>query len=89
MTSTTFKPADYQLVKYTYFDNTLRKVGIVKHPSPDGGIESTIKDVRRFYHAFFTQIKYCKTQTPLIAKYSTWIVNITELMVVEFELAPQ
>lgn len=57
MLSTTFKPIylhENQSVKYTYqYDSTLREVGIIEHPSPDGGIESTVKDVHRFYQALF------------------------------------
>lgn len=57
MKSTTFKPRNsfkHQSIRYTYqYDNVLRKVGITEHPSPDGGIESTVDDVQRFYRALF------------------------------------
>ncbi|WP_218355201.1 serine hydrolase [Alteromonas lipotrueiana] len=57
MTATTFEPSnshDHQSVKYTYqYDSTLSEVDLVEHPSPDGGIESTVRDVHRFYQALF------------------------------------
>lgn len=38
----------------------MRKVGINEHPSPDGGIESTVVDVQRFYRALFYSNKLLK-----------------------------
>ena len=64
MTSTTFRPVnshEYQSIRYTYQHNgKLRKVGVTEHPSPDGGIESTVVDVQRFYRALFYSNKLLK-----------------------------
>jgi CubicO group peptidase (beta-lactamase class C family) len=64
MTSTTFRPVnshEYQSIRYTYLHNgKLRKVGVTEHPSPDGGIESTVVDVQRFYRALFYSNKLLK-----------------------------
>lgn len=72
MSSTTFKPLNshkHQSVRYTYqYDNMLRKVGVTEHPSPDGGIESTVKDVQRFYRALFYTDKILKNTAPLNRK---------------------
>lgn len=69
MTSTTFEPLNShknQSVRYTYqYDSTLRKVGVTEHPSPDGGIESTVGDVQRLYRALF--------YTDKILKNSDWL----------------
>jgi len=57
MSSTTFRPLalhQHQSKRYAYqYDSVLRHVGVTEHPSPDGGIESTVEDVQRFYHALF------------------------------------
>lgn len=57
MSSTTFRPAnshEYQSTRYTYqYNGNLRRVGVTEHSSPDGGIESTVVDVQRFYRALF------------------------------------
>ncbi len=43
-----------QSLKYTYrYDQTQRPVGQVEHHSPDGGLESTARDVLSFYRALF------------------------------------
>jgi|TARA_Y100001956_G_scaffold9577_1_gene8248 CubicO group peptidase (beta-lactamase class C family) len=72
MTDTTFEPSyshDHQSVKYTYqYDSTLREVGVVEHPSPDGGIESTIRDVHRFYKALFYTDKLLQNSNPINRK---------------------
>ena len=64
MSSTTFRPInshEYQSIRYTYQHNgNLRKVGVTEHPSPDGGIESTVVDVQRFYRALFYNNKLLK-----------------------------
>lgn len=64
MSSTTFKPVNsdkHQSIRYTYqYDNMLKKVGVTEHPSPDGGIESTVEDVQRFYRALFYTDKLLK-----------------------------
>jgi len=64
MTSTTFRPVnshEYQSIRYTYQHNgKLRKVGVTEHPSPDGGIVSTVVDVQRFYRALFYSNKLLK-----------------------------
>ena len=64
MSSTTFRPVnshEYQSVRYTFqYNGNLRKVGIIEHPSPDGGIESTVVDVQRFYRALFYSNKLLK-----------------------------
>ena len=64
MSSTTFRPVnshEYQSIRYTYQHNgKLRKVGVTEHPSPDGGIESTVVDVQRFYRALFYSNKLLK-----------------------------
>lgn len=64
MTSTTFRPVnshENQSIRYTYQHNgKLRKVGVTEHPSPDGGIESTVVDVQRFYRALFYSNKLLK-----------------------------
>lgn len=64
MSSTTFRPVnshEYQSVRYTFqYNGNLRKVGIIEHPSPDGGIESTVVDVQRFYRALFYSDKLLK-----------------------------
>jgi CubicO group peptidase (beta-lactamase class C family) len=65
MSSTTFKPMSYhehQSIRYTYkYNNTLKRIGITEHPSPDGGIESTIIDVQQFYRALFYTDKLLKS----------------------------
>ena len=57
MTSTTFRPVSshpHQSIRYSYqYNGSLRKVGVAEHPGPDGGIESTVADVQRFYRALF------------------------------------
>ncbi|WOI38609.1 serine hydrolase domain-containing protein [Alteromonas sp. CI.11.F.A3] len=72
MTDTTFEPShshDHQSVKYTYqYDSTLREVGVVEHPSPDGGIESTVRDVHRFYKALFYTNKLLQNSNPINRK---------------------
>lgn len=64
MSSTTFKPMNYhehQSIRYTYkYNNTLKRVGVTEHPSPDGGIESTVIDVQQFYRALFYTDKLLK-----------------------------
>ncbi|WP_371379371.1 serine hydrolase [Thalassotalea aquiviva] len=69
MALTTFKPFNShhnQSVRYTYqYDSTLRKVGVTEHPSPDGGIESTVGDVQRFYRALFYTDKILKNSDSL------------------------
>ena len=64
MYSTTVKPNnshEYQSIRYTYqYNSSLRKVGITEHASPDGGIESTVVDVQRFYRALFYSDKLLK-----------------------------
>lgn len=64
MSSTTFRPVnshEYQSIRYTYqYNGNLRKVGVTEHPSPDGGIESTVVDVQRFYRALFYSNKLLK-----------------------------
>lgn len=64
MTSTTFEPFNShknQSVRYTYqYDSALRKVGVTEHPSPDGGVESTVGDVQRLYRALFYSDKILK-----------------------------
>lgn len=69
MSSTTFKPINshrHQSIRYTYqHDNMLRQVGVTEHPGPDGGIESTVADVQRFYRALFYTDKLLKNSDPL------------------------
>ncbi|WP_249935927.1 serine hydrolase [Pseudoalteromonas sp. S3785] len=64
ISSTTFKPMNYhehQSIRYTYkYNNTLKRVGVTEHPSPDGGIESTVIDVQQFYRALFYTDKLLK-----------------------------
>ncbi|TMO81460.1 serine hydrolase [Pseudoalteromonas sp. S3776] len=64
MSSTTFKPMNYhehQSIRYTYkYNNTLKRVGVTEHPSPDGGIESTVIDVQQFYRTLFYTDKLLK-----------------------------
>lgn len=64
MSSTTFRPVnshEYQSVRYTFqYNGNLRKAGVTEHPSPDGGIESTVVDVQRFYRALFYSDKLLK-----------------------------
>ena len=64
MSSTTFKFMNYhehQSIRYTYkYNNTLKQVGVTEHPSPDGGIESTVIDVQQFYRALFYTDKLLK-----------------------------
>ena len=44
----------HQSTRYTYrYHNVLSPVGITEHPSPDGGLESTVVDVWRFYRSLF------------------------------------
>lgn len=43
-----------QSIRYSYmYDGTLREAGVLEHPSPDGGIESTVHDVQKFYRELF------------------------------------
>ncbi len=69
MPSTTFKPISshkHQSIRYTYqYDGKLSKVGVTEHPSPDGGIESTVVDVQRFYRALFYTDKLLKNSDSL------------------------
>ncbi|MFT6897432.1 MAG: CubicO group peptidase (beta-lactamase class C family) [Paraglaciecola sp.] len=55
--NTSFKvhtSAKHQSTRYTYlYDGSLKEVGVTEHPSPDGGIESTVKDVQKFYRELF------------------------------------
>ncbi|MFQ3218430.1 MAG: CubicO group peptidase (beta-lactamase class C family) [Paraglaciecola sp.] len=55
--NTSFKvdsSAKHQSTRYTYlYDGSLKEVGVTEHPSPDGGIESTVKDVQEFYRELF------------------------------------
>jgi CubicO group peptidase (beta-lactamase class C family) len=64
MPSTTVRPDsshEYQSTRYTYqYNGNLRKAGVTEHPSPDGGIESTVVDVQRFYRALFYSDKLLK-----------------------------
>lgn len=64
MSSTTVRPDnshEYQSTRYTYqYNGNLRKTGVTEHPSPDGGIESTVVDVQRFYRALFYSDKLLK-----------------------------
>jgi CubicO group peptidase (beta-lactamase class C family) len=64
MPSTTVRPDsshEYQSTRYTFqYNGNLRKAGVTEHPSPDGGIESTVVDVQRFYRALFYSDKLLK-----------------------------
>lgn len=55
--NTSFKvepAAKHQSSRYTYlYDGTLIEVGVTEHSSPDGGIESTVQDVQKFYRELF------------------------------------
>ena len=43
-----------QSIRYSYmYDGTLKEAGVLEHPSPDGGIESTVHDVQKFYRELF------------------------------------
>ena len=43
-----------QSTRYTYlYNGAIKEVGVTEHPSPDGGIESTVQDVQRFYRELF------------------------------------
>ncbi len=57
MNNTSFKVDtnyQYQSKRYSYsYDNSLKEVGVTEHPGPDGGIESSIDDIHRFYRALF------------------------------------
>lgn len=72
MSSTTFKPLkshEHQSIRYAYqYDNELRQTGVTEHPSPDGGLESTVVDVQRFYRALFYTDKILKNSDPLNRK---------------------
>ncbi|MCU7553785.1 beta-lactamase family protein [Alteromonas sp. ASW11-19] len=72
MSSTTFQPINshkHQSIRYTYqYDNVLRRAGITEHPSPDGGMESTVEDVQRFYRALFYTDKLLTNSDPLNRK---------------------
>ena len=72
MASTTFKASnsfEHQSVRYTYqYDNSLKKVGITEHPSPDGGIESTVADVHRFYYSLFYTDELLQISNPINRK---------------------
>jgi hypothetical protein len=54
-TSFTAKPnSPNQSLRYTYlYNDTLKKVTVHEHPGPDGGIESTVFDIQKFYHSLF------------------------------------
>lgn len=57
MKNTTFLPTydqPLQTERFSYqFDKTQKPVGMSEYPGPDGGIESTVQDLKRFYYALF------------------------------------
>jgi len=56
-----------QSARYTFtFDGKLREVGVTEHPSPDGGIESTTRDVQKFYRKLFYSDTLLSHSKPII-----------------------
>ncbi|QTH64056.1 serine hydrolase [Psychrosphaera ytuae] len=57
MSSTTLTPIhdhQHQSTRYTYlYDSSLQYVGVNEHPGPDGGLESNVTDLHKFYRALF------------------------------------
>lgn len=57
MSSTTLTPINghqHQSTRYTYiYDSSLQYVGVNEHPGPDGGLESNVTDLQKFYRALF------------------------------------
>jgi len=69
---TAFKvnPADkYQSTRYAYlYDDSIKEVGIVEHPGPDGGIESNVQDVQKFYRELFYGDRLLNHSNPMVVK---------------------
>ncbi len=68
--NTSFKvdnTAEYQSSRYSYlYDGSLFEVGVTEHPSPDGGIESTVKDVHKFYRELFYGSSLLDRSNPIV-----------------------
>lgn len=68
--NTTLAPipgAERQSIRYGFiYDGSLQKVGITEHPGPDGGIESTVTDVQRFYRSLFYENTLLDRNNPLV-----------------------
>jgi CubicO group peptidase (beta-lactamase class C family) len=70
--NTSFKvdtTAKHQSTRYSYlYDGSLIEVGVTEHSSPDGGIESTVKDVQKFYRELFYGISLLDRSNPIVKK---------------------
>lgn len=56
-----------QSSRYSYsYAGSLNNVGVTEHPSPDGGIESTVEDVQRFYRKLFYSNSLLNNQNPVV-----------------------
>ena len=56
-----------QSSRYSYsYAGSLNYVGVTEHPSPDGSIESTVKDVQRFYRGLFYSNSLLNNQNPIV-----------------------
>jgi len=59
--------SEHQSKRYTYlYDSSLKLVGATEHPSPDGGIESTVHDVQKFYHELFFGSALLDRSNPIV-----------------------
>ena len=68
--NTSFKvdnKAKHQSSRYSYlYDGSLVEVGVTEHSSPDGGIESTVKDVHKFYRELFYGSSLLDRSNPIV-----------------------
>jgi CubicO group peptidase (beta-lactamase class C family) len=68
--NTSFKvenAAEHQSSRYGYlYDGSLVEVGVTEHSSPDGGIESTAKDVHKFYRELFYGSSLLDRSNPIV-----------------------
>lgn len=59
--------AKHQSTRYGYlYDGSLAEVGVTEHASSDGGIESTVTDVHKFYRALFYGSSLLDRSNPIV-----------------------